>query len=247
MKTQRTKVLAALAALAFTAGCGGGGSLPTDDGPGTPAGPLNPQPSAPPSATSLWPLTTGSTWTYAITDPQYGKYTKVVTVKGPAAVPDQPGVQAIQVESVQQRSPVYTELSWQLESGGLVTRLREEDHVGDQLAKVTMWSPATLKSLSAAHDAGWTYEQGAVTEKVAYTNGDPSTSEPVKPYLWRVVAVNQSVTVPAGTFPNALVLQRDRTDKEGKERTYWLVPGVGKVKEDSVDKLEELSSYSVKP
>ncbi|MBF5041497.1 hypothetical protein FGE12_03795 [Aggregicoccus sp. 17bor-14] len=245
MKTQKTKVLAAFAALVFTAGCGGG-SLPTDDGSGVDPGPVNPQPNPPASATSLWPLTTGSTWTYAITEKDGRRYTKDVTVKGLQDVPNQPGVQAIQVESVQQRTPVYLERSWQQESGGLVTRLREEDHHDGQLYSVSVWSPATLKSISASHEVGWTYTQGEVTEKVAYTDGTPATSEPMKPYLWRIIAVNETVEVPAGKFTNAVHLQRDRTDKDGKVRDYWLVPGVGKVKEDG-ERLEELSSYSVKP
>jgi hypothetical protein len=245
-KTQKTKVLAALAALAFTAGCGGGGSLPTDDNPGADPGPVNPQPSAPASATSLWPLSTGSTWTYAITEKNGDRYTKAVTVKGLQEVPNQPGVQAIQVESVQQASVLHTERSWQQEANGLVTRLREEDLYDGQLHSVTVWSPATLKCISASHDAGWTYTQGEVTEKVALTDGSPPSSEPVKPYLWRIVAVNETVQVPAGTFTNAVHLRRDRTDKDGKERDYWLVSGVGKVKEDG-ERLEELSSYSVKP
>ncbi len=50
-------------------------------------------------------------------------------------------------------------------------------------------------------------------------------------YVWRVLAVNETVTVPAGTFTNAIRIERDRPDKEGKLRTYWLVPGIGKVKE----------------
>jgi hypothetical protein len=57
--------------------------------------------------------------------------------------------------------------------------------------------------------------------------------------------VNETVTVPAGTFNNALKVQRERPDKEDSARTYWLVPGIGKVKEDG-ERLEELVSYDVK-
>jgi hypothetical protein len=240
-----TKRQAALAALLLAVGCGSGGSLPTEPEPG-PGGVVAPPPDDTPPITpvaqSLWPLTTGSTWSYDIDDPQRGRFTKTVTVKGPAEVPGQPGVQAIQVESVK---PHITELSWQQEADGLVKRLREEDRLpGGNLARTAVWSPATLKSLSALRELNWTYTQPGVIERVAYFDGSV-TEEPEKPYEWRVVAVDESVNVPAGTF-KALRVERDRTDKTSK-RIYWLVPGIGKVKEDSPDGLEELRSYSVKP
>lgn len=248
MKTMTT-LQAALAALVLLAGCGPGGSLPTEPQQNPDPGGENPPPVDPPPAPqSLWPLTKDSTWTYDITDYERGgiKYDKVVTVKGPSEVPGTNGTQAIQVESVQALpTGAYTELSWQQETNGLVTRLREEDRRGSELLRVTVWSPATLKSLSALQNVDWSYTQGAVTEKIAFGDGTV-TEEPEKPYRWRVTAVNESVTVPAGTFPNALRVERDRSDKTVNPRIYWLVPGVGKVKEDGDEKLEELRSYSVK-
>lgn len=242
-----TKLQAALAALVLAVGCGGGGSLPTEpDGAPDPGTPPDSGTPVTPAPQSLWPLTTGSTWTYDITDPQRGRFTKTVTVKGPGEVPGMPGTQAIQVESVQDTSPVYTELSWQQEADGMVNRLREEDRRDGALVRTTVWSPATLKTLSQLRELNWTYTQGAVTEKIAMGDGTV-TEEPEKPYVWRVVAVNESVSVPAGAFPNALRVVRTRADQPDSERTYWLVPGVGKVKEDSTDRLEELRSYSVKP
>jgi hypothetical protein len=243
MRLHGTKLQAALAALVFTAGCGAGGSLPTDDND-PPPGAEQPGPAAP-AATSLWPLTTGSTWTYAITDDIQGQFTKTVTVKGPSAVPGQSGVQAIQVESVQNTSPAYVELSWQQESGGMVNRVREEDRRGGSLVQTTVWSPATLKMISQLRELGWSHTQGTVTERIAM--GDGSVTEaPEKPYVWTVKAVNEPVAVPAGTFPNALRVERTRSDKTDTLRTYWLVPGVGKVKETG-ERLEELTSYSIKP
>lgn len=245
MRMNGMKLQAALAALVFTAGCGAGGSLPTDE-EGPPPGSEQPGPSAP-SATSLWPLTTGSSWTYAIPDdPTYGQITKTVTVKGAGEVPGQSGVQAIRVESVQTSQPVFTELSWQQEANGMVSRLREEDRKDGSLVRTTVWSPATLKMLSQPRELNWSYAQTAVTERIAMGDGSV-TEEPEKPYVWRVLGVNETVTVPAGTFTNALRVQRERTDKTtDKPRTYWLVPGVGKVKETG-QRTEELTSYSIKP
>ena len=58
--------------------------------------------------------------------------------------------------------------------------------------------------------------------------------------------VGVTVTVPAGTFTNAIQVRRERTDKPDYLRRYWLVPGVGKVREEG-ERTEELSSYDIKP
>jgi len=55
--------------------------------------------------------------------------------------------------------------------------------------------------------------------------------------------VGQTVTVPAGTFDNAIVLART---SDGSEKFYWFVAGVGKVKEEG-GQTEELVSYQVNP
>jgi hypothetical protein len=51
------------------------------------------------------------------------------------------------------------------------------------------------------------------------------------------------VTVPAGTF-TAIYLQK--ASGGGTTKTYWYVPGVGKVKEDG-GQLEELVSHELVP
>jgi hypothetical protein len=235
-------ILAALAAVVWLGGCGGsGGSLPTGNDPAPsdqelPGDPVKPSPEAAPS---LWPLTTGSTWTYRITDPTRGVFDKAVEVLGPQAVPDT-STTAILVRSVQ---PHLEERSWQLElQNGTVVRLREEDLKAGAIVRVTTWSPATVKSLAQVQEQGWSYSS-TIRELTREDTG--LVEEKEQTYVWRVLAVNETVTVPAGTFTNAIKVQRDRPDKEGKVRTYWLVPGVGKVKEDG-ERLEELVSHTVK-
>jgi hypothetical protein len=235
-------VLAALAAVVWLGACGGsGGSLPTGNNPtpSTPELPSTPVQPSPEAPASLWPLTTGSKWTYRITDPEKGIFDKVVDVQGPQAVPET-STTAILVRSVQ---PYLEEHSWQLElQNGTVVRLREEDLKAGAIVRVTTWSPATVKSLAQAQKEGWSYSS-TIRELTRQDTG--LVEEKEQTYVWRVLAVNETVTVPAGTFTNAIKVQRDRPDKEGKVRTYWLVPGIGKVREDG-ERLEELSSYDVK-
>ena len=56
---------------------------------------------------------------------------------------------------------------------------------------------------------------------------------------WKVIAVAESVTVPAGTF-TALVIEKTG----GTPKRYWFVRGVGKVKETGTQ-TEELQSFDV--
>jgi hypothetical protein len=257
---------AALVAVLGLVACGEGGSLPGKQTQGPPAttnpdgtvplpdipetpdagtppedgGTTEPPPDAgtPPPPPSLWPLTQGSSWTYRITDPVRGTFEKRVEVLGEQTVPET-NMTATAVLSTQ---PHLRELSWQLDVNGVVVRLREEDRKGDLLARVMTWSPATVKALAREQPVEWRFES-TVRELTRY--GDGSTEEKEKVYVWRVAAVNETVTTPAGTFTNAIRLERERGDKENRERTYWLVPGIGKVKEDG-ERLEELISYDVK-
>lgn len=222
----------------------GSRSLPSGpEIPESPA-PLEPDPDGgtlPP--TSLWPLSTGSRWTYRITDPSRSPvpFDKVVQVLGMQAVPDGAGAQAIAVQSTQ---PHLEELSWQYESDGIVVRVREEDRQAGALARVTTWVPGTVKSLAQSRDAGWSYSSTTLeTVKQVQTR---SEEQKQKTYVWRVVAVDETVTVPAGTFHNVLRLERARADKDSTPRTYWLVPGVGKIREDG-ERLEELVEADIKP
>ncbi|MCP3141275.1 hypothetical protein [Pyxidicoccus xibeiensis] len=261
--------VAALAAGWVMTACGGGSSLPpgpdgtqtppiTDPGlPGDPVDPndppKDPDGNDPQAAARLWPLTAGSTWVYDISDPQEGNFQKRVTVLGVREVPDTQGkVTGVLMHSRQDRTRtgvVYEEYSWQLElTNGLVVRLREEDHKDGQKVRSTTWSPATVKSLARAPDSlPWSY-QSAVRELVVM--GDGSTEDKDPTYNWRVLQTGLTLQTKAGTFTNVIKVQRDKLNDAGevnpeKVRTYWLAPGVGKIREEG-ERTEELSSYEVK-
>ncbi|ATB27273.1 hypothetical protein [Melittangium boletus] len=244
----------ALVAAGCLVGCGIGGGLPGGDVPamtnpdGTVTLPDIPagtgqegDPSTPETSASLWPLTRGSTWTYRITDPFKGVFEKRVEILGEETIPETT-MTGIAVRSVQ---PTKEEMSWQVERNGTVLRLREEDRKQGKLEQVTTWSPATIKSLSKEQPQGWSYTSDI--RELTRTPADNSTEDKDKSYIWSVTAVNQTVTTPAGTFTNALRVERKRGDKNKPEddRVYWLVPGIGKVKEDG-ERLEELVAYDVK-
>lgn len=225
-------VLAATAAWA----CGGGNSLPGGDPGGTDPGPGV----VTPADKSLWPLTQGSWWMYTITESDGRTWQKRVVIEATEAVPGtSPAVQAVKVRSTQ---PQLEEVSWQVERDGLVVRVREEDYKQGALASVSTWDPVPLKALARPQALGWSHTQESretVTEAGV-------TETKTRSYTWRVVAVDETVTTPAGTFTHALKVQRDRVDTEKLPRTYWLVPGVGKVREEGV-RTEVLTQYYAAP
>ena len=233
------------------AGCGEGGSLPgqaqdkpsvtaPDGSVGLPDIPQNQEPGNAQASTSFWPLTQGSSWTYRIKDPTKGTFDKRVEVLGEQTVPET-SMKAIAVVS---RQPNKDEMSWQLERDGTVVRLREEDRKQGKVTQVTTWNPATLKSLARAQPLGWSYSSDIRELTLA---DDGTLDDKDKTYVWRVLGVNETVTTPAGTFTNALRVERKRGDKlkPDEDRVYWLVPGVGKVRETG-ERLEELVSYEIK-
>ncbi|NRD58987.1 hypothetical protein HRD49_32770 [Corallococcus exiguus] len=134
-------------------------------------------------------------------------------------------------------------------TNGLVVRLREEDVTDGLASKATTWSPAMMKSLAATPPASVPWEQpDKGRELITYAAGGTEGKDPT--YVWKVPEKDVTVTTPAGTFTNAIKVQRDKLNKSGgvkeeKQRLFWLVPGVGKVREDG-ERLEELVPYDVK-
>jgi hypothetical protein len=57
------------------------------------------------------------------------------------------------------------------------------------------------------------------------------------------MAVDEPVTVPAGTF-NCLRVRRRASQQDGSDKTYWFAKGVGKVKEVG-GQTEELTSVTI--
>jgi hypothetical protein len=215
----RTATSAVLAAVALAA-CGGASLTPEG---GKLAGPP-----------VLAPLETGARWTYRITDPTKGVFEKDVVVIGRGAVPDS---SATAVET-RDTEPTSEETAWVDVQDGLLVRHREEDRRAGVLVRVTTWDPAAPKTLAAVPAEGWT-TQVTANEREWHPDGSVSTKSPI--YEFTVLATAEAVTVPAGTY-TCVKVRRRRLDKIDV-KTYWLAPGVGKVREEG-ERIEELASYT---
>ncbi|WP_242346866.1 hypothetical protein [Anaeromyxobacter terrae] len=214
-------------AAAALAACGGGAI--TND----------PQPPAPPGEKNLAPLATGARWSYRVTDPLLdAPFEKTVEVVGPQQVPGSTESAVLVVDT----EPTQEERGWLVEKDGFVLRAREEDRKAGLLVRTTTWSPSAPKTLSASAPVGSVYE-ATVLEHEEHADG--TFTEKNQTYRFTVIAKDVQVTVPAGTF-TCLQVARVRLDKVGSDRTYWLAPNVGKVREEG-ERTEELVQYTPAP
>jgi hypothetical protein len=196
----------------------------------------------PPPSGSYFPFATGNTWMFQVTRTD-GVTTKMQTI-GPLEAVGGTGpnkdLMAFRVQSDKDEGADMT-ISWQVEADGKIVRYREQAFRAStgELSADEYWEPYKLRvdmneeRLIAGVTWTETYTQTKLPVGGAPTTGPASDR-------WRVVAVDEEVTVPAGTF-DALVLE-----KLGGSSTkrYWFVRGIGKVKETGTQ-TEELMSYQL--
>jgi len=224
-------------------GSGMGGSAGTsgEAGVGGAAGSTGGAGALPPGEGSFFPLTTGNSWTFRVTD------AGVVTMKTQTIGPLEPvGGTGPNKDTMAYRATTEKDdggdmtVSWQAEVDGKIVRYREQSFAatGGAVELEEHWDPYKLRvDATDAHlmqGATWTEtysETKMLTGMPAMTAAGSDA--------WRVIAVDESVTVPAGTF-DALVIEK----MGGTPKRYWFVRNVGKVKETGTQ-TEELASYDV--
>jgi hypothetical protein len=140
--------------------------------------------------------------------------------------------------------------------GGSSGKTKKEEYY-DGMYKLRVWDDAehtkvgmrwieayktfTVDTPKTPDDAGTPNADGGTAVDAGLVTTDEMTSE-----VWSVVAVDEPVTVPAGTF-KALVLEKI-VAANGSDKKFWFVRGVGKVKETGVgDQTEELIKYTIMP
>jgi hypothetical protein len=252
----RSYALLALLGLPVGAACGGeddtsdstgsstgtdGGSTPSSSGTGSDAG----------SASAdnlkvdytkgpLMPLSIGSTWTYRVTDGDKIDEKKLTAEKSEAVGGTGPNAGKTAVKLVADRVDELT-VSWVAADGDRVLRYREQvvDVATQAVEKEDVWEPYRLYADGTEAHRG----QGAtwLEEHTETTTKDGVAETSTISERWTVQSAAESVTVPAGTF-TAVVFTKAGASKL---KTYWYVPGVGKVKETG-GQTEELSAYAIK-
>ncbi|MSP17291.1 MAG: hypothetical protein EXR73_11920 [Myxococcales bacterium] len=198
-----------------------------------------------PAAQRYLPLATGNSWTYRVSDPAGGPpEQKTSTIE---ALEDVGGTKAgvIAFRVLTEKLDGST-TSWQEDLGDRVVRHHEiaRDLAGAVTSEET-YDPAKLRlDESAAHlvvGASWS----DVYTEISTDPVTGATTPVTKTEAWSVVAVDESVTVPAGTF-SCLRVRRMGSAVGQSDKTYYFARGVGKVKETG-GQTEELVSSSLLP
>ncbi len=186
-------------------------------------------------------LTVGRSWSYKVTDTTTHTVSmKTQTVGAKEAVAVHPGVMAFKLTT---NKAGGSTTSWQEDTGTEIRRHAEDDNAGSTTT-MEHYDPYRIRvDETPAHVTAGAAWMSTYTEFVA-ANGAPATMT-AKVEAWSVVAVDEAVQVPAGTFC-ALHVHRTSTANgtPGSTKDYWFARHVGKVKEVGDGQTEELASYT---
>ena len=221
-----------LVACALLAGCGG------DDG--TSSGPDAAGECA--ASGRYLPLTTGRTWTYKVTDTTAHTVSMKTQAVGARESIDtiHAGISAFKLTTTK---PGGTTDSWQEDTGTEIRRHAENDNAG-ATTSTEHYDPYRIRvDETPAHTAtGATWMQ-SYTEVVSTGGAAPVST--VKTETWSVIAADEKIDVPAGTFCTLHVHRSSVVGSvAGSVKDYWFAREVGKIKEAGDGQTEELSAYT---
>ena len=230
----RVPVAVLVAAALASGGCGS-----TDPG----AMMIDPNCQAPEGA--MLPWKTGNTWKYVVNDEGIVSMKETVVGDMEPVGGAGPNKDVVAYKVVTHKGGMDETRSWQAPTGDSVIRYREQAFSASsgELELEEYWDPYKLHiDGTAAHrvtNASWLeiYQETKLPVGLAASTHEAHDR-------WTVLSACASVTVPAGTF-TAVYLQKVSATG-GSAKTYWYVPGIGKVKE-SGGQLEELVSYTLAP
>jgi len=227
---------------AAAGGCGANGGQ-NNGGPGV-TGPLAADGAVPMTTSGRYqPLAVGASWTYQVTDTNNVAYTKNSMI---TAFEDVGGAFAgTMTYKLTENVKNSTQYTWYQMTDTDVRRLHDQQLDSSGAVSSDDWyMPYNLRVDEAAEHmmvgASWqlTYEDDHTSAKKP-----PKTTSTTE--NWSTDAVNETVTVPAGTF-SAVRITRTDTATGGSAKTQWFVPGVGKVREqNNTGHLEVLTSYQI--
>jgi len=183
-------------------------------------------------------LASGASWTFRVDDGN-GATEKTQTV-GPLEDVGgaKAGTTAFRVTTVRPGGEV---VSWQEDTGDAIRRHREQDNAG------TTSSDEIYQPFKTRVDESPDHVVAAATWSESYTEFVTSagvTTEAAKVERWEVEAVDEVISVPAGDFCTLRVKRTSTVDGAGGSvKRFWFARGVGKVREEGANQVEELTAF----
>jgi hypothetical protein len=131
--------------------------------------------------------------------------------------------------------------------GDLVLRVHREEMEQIGIAAIIDYDPGFLRVSEAWTKVG--PPQEFLYDRIAYDGNGNNPEVEERGHTFEVLAVDEQVTVPAGTFDDCVKFERVRTKgaESGALTWFWYAPGVGKVREENPIEMEieELVSVSI--
>lgn len=189
-----------------------------------------------------FPLETGFTWTYSATDLDSGQREIKSQTVGDLEVLDgaKSGIEAFRVTT---EKPGGMVISWQEDTGAAVLRHLEHDLAGGTQTE-ELYDPYKVRidESDSRIVVGATWTDQYTEQIVEVGTGQQSTTP--KTETWDVQAVDEEITVPAGTFCALRVHRTSMAVNSGSDKMYWFARGVGKIRESGATRTEDLVSFT---
>jgi hypothetical protein len=138
------------------------------------------------------------------------------------------------------------DVSTLIQDGDLVLRVHREEHDQVGLTAILDYEPGFLRASEAWTEVGMMEE--FLYDRTTYDAEGLNPMVEARGHTFEVLAIDEEVTVPAGTF-NCVKVERVRTigTEAGTLVRFWFAPGVGKVREERPveQEIEELVSVSI--
>ncbi len=187
------------------------------------------------------PVAVGNRWVYneidvaGIRDDQ----TDVKEITGTA---DYEGMLTFIMTSTPSTSGTTKHFKWRV-TDERVTRVRSEDWLNGTMVEYHTYRPNLQGFLR--YSTKLSSPGDSISEEHHHVACNALTNACVdknKPFVWTVVALDEVITVPAGTFS---CIKIRRTRAAGNFKEYWYAEGVGKVYEVGLGNYEELLEYTI--
>lgn len=220
-------LIAAVGALAsLSAACGGG------DGPGDGVDCGFPEG----TADSYLPFEPAFRWTYRVTDLGSGVQSEKTQTVNPSEVTDEdfPGLSFLEQTTVKFGGRTVSLLA---REGDALVRYKQEDFDElDAFERVTLYDPPKLRIDEGRASAGTTYDESytkTITDALDVTVVENITDS------WEVIGVDVPCSSPFGEL-ECIQLRRIRTVGGTANKDFFFAFGVGKVREEGTEQIEEL-------
>ncbi len=208
---------------------------------------------------SYFPIAVGNVWRYQIRgrlgEVKRDKWNRVVSEEPIPVEGPHHGKLAFRLESSLGAERALKAVSWQNIVDGRLVRYAEMSYGPDSgvHTQTSQWEPYRTRFDTAfpASALGQRWTEKYVDQKVWFSPArPPEVQTTLHEDIWIVVAVDEEVVVPAGTFKALRVRKLLNSTSDERGKTYWFARCVGKVKEVGVASGghdESLLEYSVHP